>query len=242
MPVKMRLQRHGRTKAPFYHIVIADARAPRDGRFIEKIGTYNPLTKPATIVIDRELAFDWLTKGAQPTDTVRAILRFKGVMYKKHLMRGVNKGAMTVEQADSKLEDFVVAKEAKVASRKDETKVEKEAKRVALFGKAKPKPVVVVPEPEPVFVPEPVVEAVAVAEPVVEAVAEVVAEPVVEVAAAAETVVEVIAEPVVEVAAATEAVVEVVAEPVVETIVEVTNVADLDPEMDKMSDEVVAEA
>jgi small subunit ribosomal protein S16 len=139
MPVKMRLQRHGRAKAPFYHIVIADSRTPRDGRFIEKIGTYNPLTKPATIIIDRELAFDWLSKGAQPTDTVRAILRFKGVMYKKHLMRGVNKGAMTVEQADAKFADFVATKEAKVTSRAEATKAEKEANRIAVFGKPKEK-------------------------------------------------------------------------------------------------------
>ncbi|MEO1714380.1 MAG: 30S ribosomal protein S16, partial [Bacteroidota bacterium] len=100
MPVKIRLQRRGRKKAPFYHIVVADSRAPRDGKFIEKVGTYNPLTKPATIDLDRDLAFDWLMKGAQPTDTVRAILRFKGVLYKKHLYRGVKKGALTQEEAE----------------------------------------------------------------------------------------------------------------------------------------------
>ena len=104
MAVKIRLQRRGRRKAPFYHIVIADARAPRDGRFIEKIGTYNPMTKPATIDLDRDAAFDWLMKGAQPTDTARAILRFKGVLYRKHLQRGVKKGAMTQEQAVTKLD------------------------------------------------------------------------------------------------------------------------------------------
>ncbi|MCL4163192.1 UNVERIFIED_CONTAM: hypothetical protein GTU68_037134, partial [Idotea baltica] len=114
MSVKIRLQRHGRRKRPLYHIVIADARAPRDGRFIEKIGTYNPMTKPATILLDVDQAYDWLSKGAQPTDTVRAILRFKGVMYKKHLMRGVKKGAMTVEQADEKLAKWIADKEAKV--------------------------------------------------------------------------------------------------------------------------------
>ena len=94
MSVKIRLQRRGRKKAPFYHIVIADARAPRDGKFIQKIGTYNPMTVPATINLDREEAFDWLMKGAQPTDTARAILRYKGVMYRKHLQRGVSKGAL----------------------------------------------------------------------------------------------------------------------------------------------------
>ena len=80
MPVKIRLQRRGRRKQPFYHIVVADGRAPRDGRFIEKIGIYNPMTVPATIDLDRDRAYDWLMKGAQPTDTARAILRFKGVL------------------------------------------------------------------------------------------------------------------------------------------------------------------
>ncbi len=109
MSVKIRLQRHGRTRAPFYHIVIADSRSPRDGKFIEKIGTYNPITIPATIVLDRDKAFDWLEKGAQPTDTVTAILRFKGVMYRKHLARGVKKGAMTAEQATEKYNAIVEA-------------------------------------------------------------------------------------------------------------------------------------
>ncbi|MBK7869523.1 MAG: 30S ribosomal protein S16 [Saprospiraceae bacterium] len=117
MSVKIRLQRKGRKKRPFYHIVIADARSPRDGRFIEKIGTYNPLTKPATIEIDRDKAYEWLMNGAQPTDTVRAILRFKGVYYRKHLMRGVKKGAMTTEEAEVKYNEWVDTKEAKVAAR-----------------------------------------------------------------------------------------------------------------------------
>ncbi|MDX1940806.1 MAG: 30S ribosomal protein S16 [Saprospiraceae bacterium] len=117
MSVKIRLQRKGRKKRPFYHIVIADARSPRDGRFIEKIGTYNPLTKPATIEIDREKAYEWLMNGAQPTDTVRAILRFKGVYYRKHLMRGVKKGAMSVEEAELKYNEWVDTKEAKIAAR-----------------------------------------------------------------------------------------------------------------------------
>ena len=90
MPVKIRLQRHGAKKRPFYFIVVADARAPRDGKFIQKIGTYNPLTVPASINIDTEKALRWLQKGAQPTDTVRRILSFKGVLYLKHLLRGLN--------------------------------------------------------------------------------------------------------------------------------------------------------
>ena len=124
MPVKIRLQRRGRKKKPFYHIVIADARAPRDGKFIEKLGIYNPMTKPATIDIDRDRAYEWLTKGAQPTDTVRAILRFKGVMYRKHLMRGVSKGALTQEQADAKWQAFIDDKESKVAARRAESDAE----------------------------------------------------------------------------------------------------------------------
>ena len=136
MPVKMRLARRGRKRAPFYHIVIADARAPRDGRFITQIGSYNPMTKPATIELDREAAYDWLMKGAQPTDTVRAILRFKGVLYRKHLMRGVKKGALTQEQADAKLQEWIAAKEAKIAERVDQTRKEKQELLAKLSGTA----------------------------------------------------------------------------------------------------------
>ena len=138
MAVKIRLQRRGRKKAPFYHIIIADARAPRDGRFIEKIGIYNPMTKPATIDLDRDKAFDWLMKGAQPTNTARAILRFKGVMYRKHLMRGVLKGALTEEQAMEKYNAWVDDKEAKVALRFEETAKEKAAFHQTMSGTAKP--------------------------------------------------------------------------------------------------------
>ena len=140
MAVKIRLARRGRKKRPYYHIIIADARAPRDGKFIEQIGSYNPMTKPATIEIDRDKAFDWLEKGAQPTDTVRAILRFKGVLYRKHLQRGVSKGAMTQEVADAKLAEWIEAKESKVAARVEETKKEMEEFRKLVSGEAKPKP------------------------------------------------------------------------------------------------------
>lgn len=135
MAVKIRLARRGRRKKPFYHIVVADARAPRDGKFIENIGSYNPMTKPATIDIDRDKALEWLMKGAQPTDTARAILRFKGVMYRKHLMRGVSKGAMTQEQADKLYHDYIDGKEAKVAARAAESKQEKIDFYKALSGK-----------------------------------------------------------------------------------------------------------
>lgn len=145
MAVKIRLQRKGRKKTPFYHIVISDARAPRDGRFIDKLGTYNPMTKPATIEIDRDKAYDWLVKGAQPTDTVRAILRFKGVMYRKHLMRGVNKGAMTQEDADRLYQDWLASKESKVAARVEKTKEEKQKHHAKVSGKPAPKKVEVAP-------------------------------------------------------------------------------------------------
>ena len=135
MAVKIRLQRRGRKKSPFYHIVIADARAPRDGRFIEKIGTYNPMTKPATIELNNDRAFQWLKDGAQPTDTARAILRFKGVMYMKHLQRGVEKGALSQEQADDKLKAWMSEKDAKVQARFDESAAEKKAFYEALAGK-----------------------------------------------------------------------------------------------------------
>lgn len=139
MAVKMRLQRHGRKKAPFYHIVIADSRSPRDGKYIEKLGTYNPMTVPATIEIDRDSAYSWLEKGAQPTDTVRAILRFKGVLYKKHLMRGVKKGALSTEQAEEKYNAFVDSKEKKVDTRVEATKAAKKAFYEMVSGKPKEK-------------------------------------------------------------------------------------------------------
>ncbi len=146
MPAKIRLARRGRRKQPYYHIVVADARAPRDGKFIEEIGFYNPMTKPATIEIDRDKAFDWLMKGAQPTDTARAILRFKGVLYRKHLARGVAKGAMTQEAADTKYQEWINAKDAKVAERFEQTKKEKEEFLKLVSGTAKPRKAVAAPE------------------------------------------------------------------------------------------------
>ena len=212
MSVKIRLQRHGRKKAPFYHIVIADSRAPRDGKFIEKIGTYNPMTKPATMDVDRDKAFDWLQKGAQPTDTVRAILRFKGVMYRKHLTRGVAKGSMTEEQAMEKYTTWIDVKEKNISDKVAQTAAEKKALVELTFGKPKVKPVpVVVAEPIVEEVAAPVAEAV-VAEPIIEEVAAPVAEVVV-----AEPIVEEIAAPVAE-AVVAEPIVEEVATPVVEAV------------------------
>ena len=107
MPVKIRLQRHGKKGSAFFHIVVADGRAPRDGKFIEKIGTYDPKTHPATIDIEFDKAIAWLQKGAQVTDTTKAILSYKGVMYKNHLIKGIAKGALTQEQADAKFEKWL---------------------------------------------------------------------------------------------------------------------------------------
>ena len=120
MPARIRLQRHGKKNQPFYHIVVADGRAPRDGRFIEKIGTYNPLTNPATINLDVEKAVEWLKNGAQPSDTARRILSYKGVLLKRHLQIGVEKGAISQEQADVKFNEWLQAKEAKIANVKSE--------------------------------------------------------------------------------------------------------------------------
>ena len=145
MAVKIRLQRKGRKKRPFYHIVVADSRAPRDGRFIERLGSYNPMTKPATIELDRDKAFSWIEKGAQPTDTARAILRFKGVYYRKHLMRGVKKGAMTLEEAETLYNKWIEEKEAKIAARFEQTSKEKQEFYAQVSGVA---PVIETPAEE----------------------------------------------------------------------------------------------
>jgi len=137
MSVRIRLQRHGRKQAPLYHIVIADARSPRDGSFIERIGTYNPMTRPASIEVDRMKAYEWLKDGAQPTDTVRAILRFKGVMYYKHLQRGVSKGAMTPEDAEMKFRDWVDTKESRIAARVQATAEERKNRAAEISGTKK---------------------------------------------------------------------------------------------------------
>lgn len=137
MSVRIRLQRHGRKQTPIYHIVIADARAPRDGSFIERIGMYNPMTKPATIDIDRMKAYEWMTNGAQPTETVRAILRFKGVLYYKHLQRGVSKGAFSAEEAEIKFRAWVDAKEAKIEERVKATAAERKERAAQISGTVK---------------------------------------------------------------------------------------------------------
>jgi len=120
MAVKIRLQRHGSKKRPFYFIVVADARAPRDGKFIQKIGTYTPLTVPSTIQIDRQKALEWLHNGAQPTDTVRKILSYKGVLYLKHLLRGVSLGLFDEARAMEKFQIWHQEHEEKIRQREEE--------------------------------------------------------------------------------------------------------------------------
>lgn len=119
MPVKIRLQRKGRKKRPFYYIVVADSRAPRDGKFIQKIGTYNPLTVPATVHLDRNRALHWLQKGAVPTDTVRRILSYKGVLYLKHLLRGVKLGLFDEKVAMEKFDQWNIEQEGRVMKKRE---------------------------------------------------------------------------------------------------------------------------
>ncbi len=138
MSVKIRLQRHGKKGKPFYHIVVADARASRDGKFIEKIGTYNPITNPAVIELNVDSAVKWLENGAQPTDTARAILSYKGVLYKRHLQGGVAKGAFDQEAADSKFAAWLEGKDKQVLGKKDGlAKSKDDAKKAALEAEAK---------------------------------------------------------------------------------------------------------
>jgi small subunit ribosomal protein S16 len=142
MATKIRLQRHGKKGKPFYYIVVADARAPRDGRFIERLGSYNPNTNPATIDINFDKTLDWVNNGAQPTDTCRAILSYKGVLYKKHLEGGVKKGALTEEQAVAKFEEWLTQKDNKITGKKDSLVTAKQdARKAALAAEAKKKEV-----------------------------------------------------------------------------------------------------
>ena len=129
MPVKIRLQRHGKKQRAFYHIVVADSRAPRDGKFIEKLGVYNPNTNPATIDLNIDAAVQWLHNGAQPTDTARAILSYKGALLKHHLDGGIRKGALTQEQADAKLAKWLEDKANAVDAKKDGLSKKQQADR-----------------------------------------------------------------------------------------------------------------
>jgi small subunit ribosomal protein S16 len=140
MATKIRLQRHGKKGKPFYYIVVADSRAPRDGRFIERLGSYNPNTNPATIDINFDKTLTWVTNGAEPTDTCRAILSYKGVLYKKHLLGGVKKGALTTEQVEEKFNAWLDQKDGKISGKKANLATAKEdARKTALAAEAKKK-------------------------------------------------------------------------------------------------------
>ena len=140
MPAKIRLARHGRKKNPFYHIVVADSRAPRDGRYIEKLGVYNPSSNPARVEFDEAKALEWLLNGAQPTETVKAMLSYRGVLYKKHLQIGVIKGALTQEEADKKYEAWRKEKDAKISAKQEKVaKEEESAKKKAMEAERKKK-------------------------------------------------------------------------------------------------------
>jgi small subunit ribosomal protein S16 len=224
MATKMRLQRFGKKGQAYFHIVIADGRAPRDGRFIEKIGVYNPITRPADIQLDFDRALYWVKTGAEPTETVEAILKYTGVAYMHHLLKGVAKGAMTEEQAQAKFEEWKSVKTTKIESAKkevsqkskseDKKRLEAEAKVNQAKADALAKKLAAEAK-KAAGIAEVAEEEVAeeVAEVVAEPEAEVVAEPVAEVAA--EPIAEVVAEPVAE----------VVAEPVVEAVAETTTEA-----------------
>ncbi|MHA8066145.1 30S ribosomal protein S16 [Aquirufa sp. ROCK2-A2] len=134
MAVKIRLARRGRKKLAIFDVVVSDARAPRDGRFIEKIGTYNPNTNPASIVLNEVNALKWVMNGAQPTDTAKAILSYKGILYKKHLQVGVIKGAITQEQADAKFEAWKAEKEVKIQTKSTGLQKSKDDSRAAVLA------------------------------------------------------------------------------------------------------------
>ena len=137
MATKIRLQRHGKKGKPFYHVVAADARAKRDGRFIEKIGTYNPNTNPATIEVKHDRALYWLGVGAQPTDTARAILKHTGAIYHNHLLKGVAKGAITEAEATKKFEAWYSEKQSKIDAKRKNLTSAAEKEQAALISAEK---------------------------------------------------------------------------------------------------------
>jgi len=193
--VKIRLARRGRKKLAMFDLVVANATAPRDGRFIEKLGTYNPNTIPATIVLQDDKALTWLMNGAQPTDTVRAILSYRGILYKKHLQIGVNKGALTQEDADAKFEAWKSGKDSKITGRVDSlAKAKADATKSRLEAETKVNEARIAAQAA-----KQAAEIAAAAPPVVE---EVVAEEVAAVEAPSEEVVAVVEAPAEEVAAA----------------------------------------
>ncbi|MFH0762032.1 MAG: 30S ribosomal protein S16 [Bacteroidota bacterium] len=134
MPAKIRLTRHGKKSRPYYYVVVADSRAPRDGKFIERIGSYNPVTNPATIELDFDKALSWLQKGALPTDTVRSILHQKGVLYKNHLLKGIAKGALNEEQAEKKFQEWMEKNEAKLKNLTSQLESDKRSRKTDLLA------------------------------------------------------------------------------------------------------------
>ncbi|MFM2009692.1 MAG: hypothetical protein RLZZ479_82 [Bacteroidota bacterium] len=201
MSVKIRLQRHGKKQKPFYWVVAADARSKRDGKYLEKIGTYNPNTNPATIELNLDSAVKWLHNGAQPTDTAKAILSYKGALLKHHLDGGIRKGALTQEQADAKLAAWLEAKAGKVDAKKDGlSKAQADAKAKALKAEkevnAKRLAAAAQAEADAIAAATPAVEEEVVAEE--EVAVEAAAEEVVEETPAEEVAVEAVAEEVVE--------------------------------------------
>ncbi len=180
MPVKIRLQRLGKKKAPWFSIVVANSRSPRDGKYIERLGTYDPTTIPATISMDNDKALTWMNKGAQPTDTVKAILSYKGVLYKKHLERGVKKSVLTQEKAEQLYKDFIEKREDQVRRHREEElnkakrvkesrRADEAKKREAMEAARKPKVEEVAPAEAQAQTEAPVAEAPAVEAPVAEA-------------------------------------------------------------------------
>lgn len=140
MATKIRLQRRGKKGKPFYQLVVADSRAPRDGKFIERLGSYNPNTNPATIVLDFDSALDWIQKGAQPTDTARSILSREGVLYKNHLLKGVKKGAFDQAKADELFAEWQAGKVAKIEGKIESLiKSKEEAQKATLEAEKKKK-------------------------------------------------------------------------------------------------------
>jgi small subunit ribosomal protein S16 len=192
MATKIRLQRHGKKGKPFYYIVVADARAPRDGKFIERLGSYNPNTNPATIELNFDKAVTWVGNGATPTDTAKAILSYKGVLYKNHLNGGIAKGALTAEQADAKFATWLEEKSGKIQAKKDGLLSKKQLdKKAALEAETKKKESIAAAVEAK---NAPAVEEELVAEVEEEAVAEVESEVVAEEAATEEVETEVVAE------------------------------------------------
>ena len=230
MSVKIRLQRHGKKQRPFYWIVAADARSKRDGRYLEKLGTYNPNTNPATIDLNLDQAVQWLHNGAQPTDTARAILSYKGALMKHHLDGGVRKGALTQEQADAKLAKWLEEKAGKVDTKKEGlSKAQEAAKVKALKAEkvANDKRAAAAVEAAKVVEEVAVEETEAIADEAPEAVTEVAVE---ETAAAEETVAEV----------AVEETPEVVAEEVAEVTTEEAPAVEETPAAEETSEETEA--